>query len=397
MLCAEQIIHLVRPAAEGFYASEHDGLGSPFRGKRSVAPAASDWPTDAHDRRARARQVIWWLRGCVAAFVFAYLLLPYSLTAHVPVWLPFLCALVVEAQFFFGGRRRPAHPRQSGSGPQEHDLVELSEWVDLELPQGGTLQVGAGELTRRELAAWLALHEAEFGELAPGDYEVGPLRLVDGPEARPRQIVDAGSPDLPSRRARSRHLATAVVLAVLAALLFLVPWRPGSWDRLSETKRASAEALYSQIASSLAGHRAHVHCDSSGRHVGVIQDADGLAVVGGDQAWLTPGTCYALYQARTGAIPPDSAEAGRAIAVLAHEAWHLRGEASEALANCYGYQSGVAVGVALGLAPHTARRLMRGQLAANAVDYADAPAYLVPGGCRNGGPYDLHPASPAFP
>ena len=345
--------------------------------------------------------VIWWLRGCVAAFVCAYLLLPYSLTASVPIWLPFLCALAVEAQFFLGGARRPAShpPTESGvrGGPQEHDLVELSEWLEFELPQGGTLRVGAGELTRGELAAWLTLHEAELAELVPGDYEVGPLRLADGADAVPRRIVAATEPAAaPNRRVRRRHLAAGIVIALVAALLFLVPWRPGSWDRLSETKRTSAEAHYSQIASSVAGHRVRVRCDSAGRHVGITEDADGLAIVGGDQAWLTPAICYTLYQIRTRAIPPDSAEAGHAIAVLAHESWHLRGQASEALANCYGYQSGVAVGVELGLSPQTARDLMRGQLALNAADAA-TPAYVVPSGCHNGGPYDLHPASPAFP
>jgi hypothetical protein len=253
-------------------------------------------------------------------------------------------------------------------------------------------------LTRGELAHWLALHEAELAELAPGDYEVGPLRLDDGPEARPRFVSsEAASSVAPSRLRRSSHLAVAGALALLAALLFVLPWRPGSWQRLSESKRVSAEALYSQIASAIAAHPANVRCDTGGRHVGVIQDADGLAVVGGHQAWLTPAICYTLYQVKARAIRPDNAAAGRAIAVLAHESWHLRGEASEALANCYGYQSGVAVGVKLGLSERAARQLMRAQLADNAFDYAGSPTYMVPSGCHNGGPDDLQPANPDFP
>jgi hypothetical protein len=349
----------------------------------------------------KRRQPIWWLRGGVLAFVCAYVLLPYSLTVYVPIWLPFLCVLAVEVQFFLGGTRPLSHPRRPSGvrgGPQEHDLVELSEWFDLGLPQGGTLRVGAGELTHGELAHWLALHDAELAELAPGDYEVGPLRLGDGPETRPRLVSSAAASSVaPSRLRRSRHLAVAVALALLAALLFVVPWRPGSWQRLSETKRVSAEVLYSQIASAIAGHPARVRCDTGGRHVGVTQDADGLAAVGGHQAWLTPAVCYTLYQLRARAIRPDSAAAGRAIAVLAHESWHLRGEASEALANCYGYQSGVAVGVELGLSQRAARQLMRAQLAENAFDYAGSPAYMVPSGCHNGGRDDLQPANPAFP
>jgi hypothetical protein len=183
---------------------------------------------------------------------------------------------------------------------------------------------------------------------------------------------------------------------LLTATLLLV-WRPGSWQRLSEPTRASAQALYSQIATSIAGHPAQVHCDTGGHHVGVTQDADGLAAVGGRQAWLTPPICYTLYQLKTRRIRPDSSAAGRAIAVLAHEAWHLRGEASEALANCYGYQSGVNVGVKLGLSEPAARQLMREQLADNHIDYASSPAYLVPSECHNNGAYDLHPRDPAFP
>ena len=374
--CQEQRLHWVAAGARGRYVQ------------------AMAVPHPAGTRR----RAIWWLRGGVVLFVGAYLLLPYRLTADVPIWLPFLCALAVEAQYFLGGIGRRPRPGQSGDrGPQEHDLVELSEWFDLGLPQGGKLRVGAGELTRQELSHWLALRETELAELPPGDYEVGPLRLDEAPEARPRLISAAASSARQSRPGRPRHLAVAVALALLAALLFLVPWRPGSWQRLSETKRGTAEALYSQVASGIAGHPARVRCDTGGRHVGVTQEADGLAVVGGRQAWLTPAICYTLYQVKARDIRPDNAAAGRAIAVLAHESWHLRGEASEALANCYGYQSGVAVGVELGLSQRAARALMHEQLADNPADYADAPAYIVPSGCHDGGPYDLHPASPAFP
>lgn len=348
-------------------------------------------------KRSRA---IWWLRGGVLLFFCAYLLLPYRLTVYVPIWLPFLCMLAVEAHFFLSGIRPGSRPRAQsagGGGPQEHDLVELSEWLDVGLPQGGSLRIGAGELSRGEVADWLVLHEEELAELPDGRYEVGPLRLEDGPEARPRLVSAATPSQAPSGLRRSRHLAVPLALALLTALLFLVPWRPGSWQRLSETKQRSAEALYSHLASAIAGHPAQVSCDTSGRHVGVVQDADGVALVGGGQAWLTPAICYTLYQLKARAIRPDSAAAGRAIAVLAHESWHLHGEASEALANCYAYQSGVSVGVKLGLSQGAARALMHEQLADNSADYAGAPAYIVPSGCHDGGRYDLHPANAAFP
>jgi hypothetical protein len=347
---------------------------------------------------AKRGDAIWWFRGGALAFALAYLLLPYSLTAYVPIWLPFLCVLAVEVQFFLSGlRAAPRRPRDDGlgAGPQEHDLFELSEWFELDLPRGGSVRVGAGELTAAEVAGWADIHAEELADLPPGNYEVGPLRLDDGPEAVPRLVPSATTPTRPERR--SRHVAAAAVLVLLTALLFLVPWRPGNWQRLSEPNRAAAQALYSRIATTIAGHPSQVGCDTAGRHVGVTQDADGLAVVGGRRAWLTPSICFTLYQLKTHRIRPDSAAAGRAIAVLAHEAWHLRGQASEALANCYGFQSGVEVGVELGLSQHRARQLMREQLAASVSDYANNPAYLVPSGCHNDGSYDLHPRDPSFP
>jgi hypothetical protein len=87
----------------------------------------------------------------------------------------------------------------------------------------------------------------------------------------------------------------------------------------------------------------------------------------------------------------------RAIAVLAHESWHLRGVSNEGLANCYGFQSGVGLGVDLGLSEQTARAMMREQLATNASDTAANPQYLVPSGCHDGGEHDLHPAVRGFP
>jgi len=341
---------------------------------------------------------IWWLRGGALAFALAYVLLPYSLTAYVPIWLPFFCVLAVEAQFFLSGLRPAPRPpgHGLGRGPQEHDLFELSEWFVLDLPQGGSVRVGAGELTAAEVAGWADIHADELADLAPGNYEVGPLRLRDGPEAIPRLVPAAGAA-VRQRPRWSRHIAAAAVLVLLTTLLLIIPWRPGSWQRLSESKRASAQALYSRIATTIAGHPSQVGCDTAGRRVGVTHDADGLAVVGGRRAWLTPSTCYTLYQLKARRIRPDSAAAGRAIAVLAHEAWHLHGEASEALANCFGYQSGVAVGVELGLSEARARQLMREQLATNVSDYANNPGYLVPSGCHNDGPYDLRPRDPAFP
>ena len=54
--------------------------------------------------------------------------------------------------------------------------------------------------------------------------------------------------------------------------------------------------MFSREASLIAGHPAQVTCDDSGRQVGYVQDADGVAEVGGRQAYLTPAICDTLYQ-----------------------------------------------------------------------------------------------------
>ena len=173
-----------------------------------------------------------------------------------------------------------------------------------------------------------------------------------------------------------------VVLALLSGL-FLLDRSRASWQKLPAHERSATLAILDREAATIAGHPAKVMCDVSGRHVGYVQDADGLAEVGGHRMWLTPGICYRLAKIRHMTAATETAS-GHAIAVFAHEAWHLHGEASEALANCYAYQSGVRVGRDLGLSAGTARRLMHQQLADNPADFAGT-AYVVPSGCHRGG------------
>ncbi len=54
-----------------------------------------------------------------------------------------------------------------------------------------------------------------------------------------------------------------------------------------------------------------------------------------------PAVCYQLYRVLDKHDTHSFSPTGRALAVLAHESWHLHGVSSEALANCYGFQSGV--------------------------------------------------------
>jgi hypothetical protein len=278
----------------------------------------------------------------IGGFALAYLA-SATLQAWVPPLLPFAAAAVVEVQFFVSGLRTSDQRAPRDPGPQARDLAELG-----------------------------------WAPVPPG---------ADEPEA------SAARPA--RRRPRLRFVQGVVVLALLSGLVFLDRSR-ATWQKLPAHERAATLALLDSQAASIAGHPAKVVCDVGGRHVGYVEDADGLAEVGGRRMWLTPGICYRLAR-----IPHLSAKteesSAHAIAVFAHEAWHLHGERSEAVANCYAYQSGVRVGQALGLSAGTARRLMRGQLADNPADFAGTPAYVVPAGCHRGGSLDLGIDGPHFP
>jgi hypothetical protein len=326
------------------------------------------------------------LRLVVLACVIAYFFLPYDIRAWIPVWLPFLAAVWLEVQFFVGGYlqgRSGASPGPAGNdrGPQPHDLAELGgeQWRET------TVVDVAGE---RHFVPVEGLSEEEAQERIEA-------YLLD-PEAGSAAARPYVAP--PRQRVFDRRYAIEAIatVAVVAGILFWAS-RPHGWSAVSTADQVRAEAVFSREASRIAGHAAQVRCDTSGDYVGFLQDADGLAFVGGTRAYLTPSICDTLYQLafkhRTQSFPRTA----RAIAVLAHESWHLRGVSDEGLTNCYAFQSGVRVGTNLSLSESTARSMMREQLATNASDAAANPQYLVPAGCHDGGSYDLNPGSSAFP
>jgi hypothetical protein len=339
-----------------------------------------------YDVRRRARLVRRWRVG-VLAFVIAYFFLPYDVQYWIPPWIPFLGALALELQFFVGGYlqgRRGAVDARTGTdpGPQPRDLADFGgdEWR---------------ETTTVDVA---------------GERHFVPIQGLTDEEIEQRLTEYAHDPDLvesvrrpysaPPRRGGffdRRYLVEALAMLVVVAGILYWASRPHGWSAVSEANQARAQALFSREAAKIAGHPAQVRCDTSGEYVGFVKEADGLAFVGGSRAYLTPGICDALYQLafkhRTQSFPRTA----RALAVLAHESWHLQGVSDEGLANCYGFQSGVQLGVDLGLSEGKARAMMREQLAANASDAQATPEYLVPGTCRNGDDDDLNPGSSAFP
>jgi hypothetical protein len=316
------------------------------------------------------------VRIALAVFVLVWIFGPYSLRSAVPIWLPFLIALGLELQFFVGALR-PAAARRPDRMPQTADQ-ELygygSDSEELVLVRQGDKELWipySGE-TDEELSALI-----EEARKSP-ETEAAPV-LVTGPERRPvrRFVLGLG------------------LIGALALTFWVVENRTG-WNGLDESTRAEATARFSDEASRVAAKPVTIRCDEAGDYVGAVQHADGVAAVGGELAYLAPERCLDLYRlAFKGEV--RSNRTARALAVLAHEAWHLRGVSDEGITECYALQSGVEIGRRLGLSLDTARRLMRQQLAENALRVRANPAYRVPADCRDGGRLDLEPDSSRFP
>ena len=290
------------------------------------------------------------LRVALGIFVVAWILGPYELRSAVPVWVAFLVALSLELNFLVGALVRPPAPAPD-RGPQEID---------------------------RERYGYLGWPEDEEDE---EDEELDEDEELWEDESR-----------WPAVR---RFLVGLGVIGALALVFWLVESRTG-WDALDVEDRAKAVRLFSDEASRIAGKPVRIRCDESGEYVGAVQHADGVAAVGGDLAYLTPERCLDLYRLAFDDEVRGS-QTGRALAVLGHETWHLRGQGDEGTTECYGLQSGVELGRRLGLSEDTARQLMRQQLAENAGRGGATAEYLVPPECRDGGSLDLDPAGTRFP
>jgi hypothetical protein len=297
------------------------------------------------------------LRLAALAFIVAWFFVP-DLHSSIPAWLPFFALLALEVNFLVAGWRERGAPRgPRGRTPQETDIAEFGgkEWLQPELHEVGGYQV------------WI-----------------------------PEQLEEE-EPQPAAARARGWSLWEGAALLAAVGLLLFVFAPDRGWGSLSSAEQARTEARLSAEAARIAGHPAEVRCDAKGKAVGVVQHADGLAQIGGTRAFLTPGICFRLHQLAFDGEEGPFSQTARAIAVLAHEAWHLHGERDEGVTNCYAYQSGVVLGERLGLSHGTAARMMRQQLTENALLARAAPEYLVPPGCHDGGSLDLSPATSRFP
>jgi hypothetical protein len=322
------------------------------------------------------------LRLGLVVFVLAWLFGPYELRSAVPIWLPFLIALGLEVHFFIGGLR-PASARRPDRGPQAQDRQRYGYGDEAE----ELLLVREGD---EEL--WIPYSGETDEELSDLIAEAR-----EGPEQDDEE-APATAATLDDRRRWTpvrRFVAGLGLIAALALVFWVVESRTG-WNGLDASTRAEAAARFSEEASRVAQKPVTIRCDDSGDYVGAVQHADGVALVGGDLAYLTPERCLDLYRL---AFEDEvrSNRTGRALAVLAHEAWHLRGVYDEGTTECYALQSGVEIGERLGLSADTAQRMMRRQLVENARRSQSSPDYRVPPECRNGGRLDLKPDRTQFP
>lgn len=296
---------------------------------------------DRDERIASPRTILY---AGLVAFVLAWILGPSALRSLVPLWAVFLLALGLELAYFAGAfRSLPA--RQPDRGPQAHD-------------------------------------RKRFGypsEPAEDEYE---------------DEYEDTLPESPRRPVRALLIGLATI-AALAGLAWITEGRTG-WDGLDRETRVAAMERFADEASVVAEKPVTVRCDVSGEFVGVVQHADGAAAVGGDTAYLTPAICHTLYRlAFDGEVA--ASRTGRAIGVLAHEAWHMRGVADEGETECYALQSGVELGRRLGLSDDRAHQLMRQQLTENALRSGASFEYRIPSECRNGGRLDLASEDSQFP
>jgi len=324
----------------------------------------------------------WALRAGLAAFVLAWIFGPYELRQAVPIWIVFAIALGLELQFLWSAFRQP-HARLLDRRPQPDDR----ERFGYEGEQSDLLLVHDDD---REL--WIP-YAGESGEELD--------ELIADARAWADEDDTAGAPPATTLRGRSlwlpvrRFLTGMAIIAVLGLTAWFVESRTG-WGSIDGEARIAAVERFSAEASRVAGKPVEIRCDESRDFVGFVQHADGVALVGGDRAYLTPEICHDLYRLAF-EDRVDASTTGRAIAVLAHEAWHLRGESDEGRTECYAVQSGVGLGQRLGLSGERARQLMRQQLTENALRRGASVEYRVPADCRDGGSLDLRPDDSRFP
>jgi hypothetical protein len=309
------------------------------------------------------------MRIALVVFVLVWILGPSDLRDTVPIALVFFVALGLEVQFLVSALRDHTHTIPDRA-PQEVDRDRYG--FERDPDDFVVVDTGSDEV-------WLPV--SRDPDLDSSERQIDDDRLRTEPH-----------PNLAPLR---RFFFGLGVIATLLVAIWFVESRTG-WDSLANETKANAVARYSAEASHIANKPVSIRCDEARDYVGAVQHSDGVAIVGGDLAILTPEICHDLYRLALEGETIGS-RTGRALAVLTHEAWHLRGVSDEGTTECYAIQTGVELGERLGLSEATARQLMRQQLTENELSGAGSLDYRVPADCRNGGRLDLRADDSRFP
>lgn len=319
------------------------------------------------------------VRIALVVFVLAWIFGPYEFRSAVPVLLVFLIALGLELNFLVSALRSTPSPRPDRR-PQDVDRDRYG--YDLETDDLVLVRRGDEEV-------WVAYsgESAEELEELIAEIDASPEDTDEPAEVEPEPWRSLA----PVRR----FLVGLGIIGVLGLTIWFVESRTG-WDSLDGSTRLEAVERFSDQASLVADKPVSIYCDESRDFVGAVQHTDGVAEVGGERAYLTPEICLDLYRL---AFEDElkGSQTARALAVLAHESWHLRGVRDEGTTECYALQSGVEIGRRLGLSEERARQLMRQQLAENALRGGGSFEYRVPPECRDDGRLDLDPGNARFP
>jgi hypothetical protein len=181
---------------------------------------------------------------------------------------------------------------------------------------------------------------------------------------------------------------------------------------LSYQRGEAAEDELAAVAGEIAGRDVRVNCQGVvGAAIDVTSEAGAVQFdVDGrpsDTAELKRGVCTSLRRfARDVRRPefecvrrgvPCSGDVMRsvwAVHTLAHEAWHLAGETSEAITECRALQTTAWTAVRLGATPADAQSVAR-YVARHM--YPGVPAEYQSPHCRDGGALDLRPETTVWP
>jgi hypothetical protein len=166
------------------------------------------------------------------------------------------------------------------------------------------------------------------------------------------------------------------------------------------------------IASEIAGHRVSIHCQSLGGELIDVSSEDGKVKFDGEgrpagHADLKRKICKSLARFPRDLATPafrcvDTGAPCKkrirediwAAHVLAHESWHLAGQAAEDVAECNGLQTTAFVAAKLGAGAKRAQAIAEYVWTTL---YPHTPESYRSDDCRNGGKLDLHPYSSVWP